>query len=79
MDCPYCNRKLTEGSLRSRGCNYFLPLGENVPLVFSEKALLKKNAIPLPPDPYSTELFMSELDYPKAFACSNCRKIIIEY
>lgn len=73
--CPYCSNELEKGSFRSRGGNYFLPDGEKNPAFFSEKAFKKCRAIPLPPDFIS----YGQPQYPLAYVCRNCKKIIISY
>ncbi len=50
--CPYCGRELEQGTFHSRGGNYFLPNGEKTPSFYTEKAMEKRKAILLPPDPF---------------------------
>lgn len=73
--CPYCGNELEEGSLRSRGGNYFLPAEERVPILFTKKAMKNKKAIILTPD----FLSVSTADWPQAYTCRDCKKIIIPY
>ena len=72
--CPYCGGDLEKGTLRSRGGNYFLPDGEKVPAWFGEKSMARKGAILLPPDPLA-----ARPQWPEAFACRACKKIILSY
>ncbi|MGI6142128.1 MAG: PF20097 family protein [Caldicoprobacterales bacterium] len=72
--CPWCNEQLELGVFRSRGGNYFLPLGESVPITYSKSAMSKKRAIPLPPSSLSLPP-----DWPEAYVCRRCKKIIIPY
>jgi hypothetical protein len=73
--CPWCGGDLESGTFRSRGGNYFLPEGEKMPLTYSYASMEKRNAVKLPP------FFLSfpPDDWPKAYVCRNCRKIIIPY
>lgn len=50
--CPYCGCELEQGTFHSRGGNYFLPNGEKTPSFYTEKAMEKRKAILLPPDPF---------------------------
>lgn len=78
MKCPYCNKELEKGTLRSRGGNYFLPDGQKDAKIafYTQKHLEKANAIGLPPDPYS---FNSSVEWPIAYCFRDCKRIIIEY
>lgn len=74
--CPWCGNELEQGSLRSRGGNYFLPDGEKLPLTYSAHSMRKRGAIPLPPsslDPIGAR------EWPDALVCRSCKKIIISY
>ena len=77
--CPWCGGELEQGTLRSRGSNYFLPDGKKSCKIqfYTYSYLEKANAIALPPDPYAG-LFEKPV-WPKACACRNCQKIIICY
>jgi len=76
MRCPYCGTEMTKGTFRSRGKNYFLPDGQKLPWLYSAKAMTKRNAILLPPD----FLDISDIgNWPVAYACTGCRKIVIDY
>ena len=68
---------MTKGTLHSRGGNYFLPDGEKRPLAYSEKAMNKRGAGMLPPDFLAP--LSAPLEFPAAYLCPDCRKIIIEY
>lgn len=72
--CPWCGQEMEEGTLRSKGGNYFLPINENMPWTYSAKSMAKKNAVSLPPD-----ILDDPLTWPAAFICRNCKKIIIPY
>lgn len=76
MKCPYCNNEMEKGILRSGGSNFFLPDGEKVPLILRDGSLKKKNAIPLPPSPYDG--LFEPVDWPIAFVCRTCKKMIVE-
>ncbi|WP_081460100.1 PF20097 family protein [Tepidanaerobacter acetatoxydans] len=72
--CPYCGNPLEEGTLRSRGGNFYLPAGESVPILYSKQAMNKKGAIRLAPN------FLSLApQWPHAYVCRNCKIIIILY
>lgn len=72
--CPYCGNPLEEGTLRSRGGNFYLPKNESVPLLYSKREMTKKRAIHLPPD-----FLSSAPQWPHAYVCRKCKKIIIPY
>ena len=72
--CPYCGEDLENGILWHRG-GLFVPDGEKIPHILSEKAIKKRRAIELP---ISDSLDWCP-EYPKAQACRKCRKIIIPY
>ena len=74
MKCPYCGQDLVKGTLRSRGGNYFLPDGEKIPLLYTEHEMQKRNAVYLPPYQFAVPA-----EYPTAYLCRACSKIIIEY
>lgn len=77
MKCPYCGKEMEKGELRNRGFNYFLPEGEKPLLLLSnfQKKLEKRNAIMLAPYPYGG----GGEEYPAAYCCRECKKIILEY
>ncbi|MGM9641322.1 MAG: PF20097 family protein [Faecousia sp.] len=70
--CPRCGGVLEEGTFRSRGGNYFLPMNQTSPLLYAKPFMDKNNAIPLPPNPLP--LFPQ---WPLAYACRNCKLIVI--
>ena len=74
MNCPYCNNKMEKGALRSKGGVFFLPDGEKLPLLYTERQMEKRNAVYLPP-------YMIEFppEYPTAHICRSCSKIVIDY
>lgn len=37
--CPYCGGELEKGKLISRGGNFFLPDGEKMPALFTERSM----------------------------------------
>lgn len=74
MKCPYCENDMEKGVLRSRGGVFFLPDGENLPKLYTEKEMKKHNAIYMPP--YVLE---RKAVYPTAYACRTCSKIVIEF
>lgn len=74
MKCPYCNSEMEKGKLRSRGGVYFLPDGENPPLLYTEKEMKKHKAVYLPP--YMTAILA---EYPTAYICRPCSKMVIDY
>ena len=73
--CPYCGGELEKVKLISRGGNFFLPDGEKMPVLFTEKSMNKSRAILLPPDIVSD----GDVQFPVAYACRVCKKIIIPY
>lgn len=74
MKCPYCSREMECGTLRSRGGIFFLPDGEASPLFYTDKAMAKHNAVKLPPN-----LPFPGVEFPVAYACRACSKLLIEY
>lgn len=72
--CPWCGKKLEEGTFQSRGGNYFLPQNEPKPLLYSKESMEKRNAILLPP-----HFLFLPIEYPKAYTCRSCKKIVIPY
>lgn len=76
MKCPYCASEMIQGTLRSRGSNYFLPDGEKTPAWYTERSMSKKNAILLPPSPYNAAF---PRNWPVAHICKACRKMILSY
>ena len=74
MKCPYCNNEMDKGELRSKGGVYFLPDGEKIPLLYTEREMKKRNAVYLPP--YMTE---HPPVYPAAYICRSCSRIVIDY
>jgi hypothetical protein len=51
-------------------------LQKNIPKLYTEKEFNKHNAIGLPP--YVT-ILPKQTEYPIAFTCRKCRKIIIDF
>lgn len=76
MKCPYCNNEMEKGILKSNGSNCFLPDGAKVYGMLTDSSLKKKNAIPLPPSPYGG--LFEPVEWPIAFVCRTCKKVIIE-
>lgn len=74
MTCPYCNGEMTKGELRHKGGLYFIPDGEETPLLFTKQQMEKHNAVYFPL--YSLK---SLIEYPTAYICRHCSKIVIDY
>ena len=74
MKCSDCNTEMEKGKLRSRGGVYFLPDGEKSPKLYTEHEMKKHNAVYL--RPHMTEFFP---EYPTAYLCRMCSRIVIEY
>lgn len=72
--CPWCRNELEEGIFRSRGGNYFQPINESAPWLYTKKLADKHKGIMLKPDPTSPTV-----EFPKAYTCRNCKRIIIPY
>lgn len=79
MTCPYCGKEMEKGTLRSGGGNYFLPDGKKPSWMrFPTIGYIERTrSIALPPDPWDMDLFANE--WPVAYCCRDCKKIIIEY
>ena len=65
---------MERGELRSKGGVYFLPEGEKIPLLYTEKQMRKRNAVYLPP-----YIMQIPEEYPTAYACRSCSRIVIDY
>lgn len=76
--CPYCGNVLEKGTFRSRGSNYFLPADEKAPICYIQKAMDKKRAIMLPPDPLEVRL-PNDISWSEAYVCRICKIIIVPY
>ena len=74
MKCPYCSTAMEKGTLHSRGGVFFLPDGEKLPMLYTEQQMQKHNAVYLPPHQLGPQK-----EYPTAYLCRTCSKIIIEY
>ncbi len=73
MKCPYCGCDMVKGELHSRGGLYFHPEGEGHPKFYTESQMEKHHCIYLPP------YLLEKAEYPTAYACKACSKIIITY
>lgn len=74
MKCPYCNGELERGELKSRGGLFFLPDGESMPMLYTDRQMEKHRAIPL-----LTNVTSLTSEGQAACVCRECRKIIIDY
>ena len=74
MKCPYCGKEMEKGELRSRGGLFFLPEGEGLPKLYTKREMEKHNAVYLPP-----YLLDVKAEFPTAYLCRDCSKIVIEY
>ena len=74
MKCPSCSNDMEKGKMHSRGGMFFLPDGETPPKLHTEREMKKHNAICLQPNMLDTKP-----EYPTAYVCRLCSKIIIEY
>lgn len=72
MKCPYCSIEMEQGKLRSRGGVFFLPDGETLPKVYSERQLSKHHAIALPP-----YILQTKPEFPTVYVCRKCGKMIV--
>ncbi len=75
--CPYCRDILEEGTFRYGGGGYFLPQGKKIPMFYMESAMNKQDAIRIPPFYFPLSLNFKE--FPVAYACRNCKFIMIPY
>lgn len=71
MECPYCHSEMERGELHSRGGVFFLPDGEAMPRLYTDKEMKKHNAIAFPP------YILGDKAFPITYVCKNCRKLII--
>ena len=76
MKCPFCGEEMSQGKLRTRGENYFIPDGCNPPLLYTNKSMEKAGAVLVSPDAFSA---VYEANWQAAWKCDNCRKVIIDY
>lgn len=72
MECPYCHSGMECGEFHSKGGVYFLPDGERMPSLYTEKEMKKRNAIAFPP------YILGDKTFPKAYVCRNCKKLIMD-
>ena len=73
MNCPYCDREMESGKLKSKGGVYFLPEGEKNPMLYTRGEMSKHRAISFPP--FVLDMFP---EYPTAFVCRDCKKLILD-
>lgn len=76
MLCPKCGKEMAAGILGGRGENYFLPEGEKVPKLISDKILEKRHAVKLPPDSFGVAFCEN---WPAAFWCADCKLLLADY
>ena len=50
MKCPFCGEEMQQGKLRTRGENYFVPIGCKTPMLYTKKSIEKAGAIPVSTD-----------------------------
>lgn len=74
MKCPCCSNEMEKGKLRSKGGVFFLPDGEKLPKLYTEKQMKKHNAVYLKP-----YIFDVPEEFPIAYLCRQCSKIVIDY
>jgi len=74
MKCPMCGNEMEFGKLISRGGVFFLPDGEKLPKLYSEKELSRHSAISFPP-----YLLQASPEYPAAYICRACKKLIMDF
>jgi len=74
MECPFCMKEMEKGTLQSRGGVFFLPDGESLPKLYTDKEMSKHNAIYLPP-----YMLSAKAKHPTAYICKSCSKIVIDY
>ncbi len=72
MECPYCHREMEHGELHSKGGVFFLPDGETMPMLYSEKEMKKHNAIAFPPFVFGNKTFS------EVHVCRECKKLIMD-
>ncbi len=74
MNCPYCNKEMEKGYISDsrRYRMLWLPEGTNF-FLNTKKSITKHNGIIL------CELPWLEWEAPVAYACKECKKVIIEY
>ena len=74
MNCPFCGNEMESGKLRSKGGVFFLPDGEKMPKLYTQKEMNKHSAVLFPP-------FVSDAlpEYPNAHLCRSCKKLIMDF
>ena len=75
MKCPFCGAEMVRGELRSRGSNYFLPIGCKPPKWYTEASMKKAGAFALPPSPFKVTF---DPQFPFAYWCEACNKIVMD-
>lgn len=71
--CPLCSGPLIQGTLHSRGSNFFLPDGEKLPIWYGKGFIERRNGIKLPPDP------LWGGGFPACSLCRDCHMIFLPY
>lgn len=82
IKCIWCGEPMERGHLFSGGRSMFLPENAKIPKRWTKKYMLKNNCIPLKPMLGDVNLEgRNGFDdyYEIAYACRNCRKIVIPY
>ena len=73
MKCPLCGNEMELGKLRSKGGVFFLPDGEKMPKLYTQKEMAKHRAVSFPP------FVLNVLpEYPSAYVCRECKKLIMD-
>lgn len=76
MKCPFCGEEMRQGTLRTRGENYFVPAGCKTPALYTRKSMEKAGAIPVSPDCFGAG---GEENWQTAFLCEQCRKLVADF
>jgi len=73
--CKYCGGELEEGTFYGAG-SFFVPKGKKIPATYMKRSFDKQGAIRIPP--FYFPLFAPK-ENPLAYACRNCKTIMIFY
>ena len=76
VNCPFCDKEMQQGKLRTRGENYFVPNGCKTPLLYTKKSMGRAGAVLVSPDCFNAN---GEENWQTAFLCEECRKVIADF
>lgn len=76
VKCPYCDKEMQQGKLRTHGENCFAPDDCKTPILYTKKGMDKAGAILVSSDCFRAN---SEENWQTAFLCEKCQKVITDF